>query len=183
MENNGKDSILKGFSVMARTEMPIAKRILMNFRWGVNFHEDVSKQVPYLTVNKIGIERLDEVKQLKEAKEKKSEGNLGDTELLKGMCLWMKRELDMLQKENREMKHRLGEMKLGHFGTNVDSGASEVNRKKVMPVIEESSSFEQWRSKKNNGEDGSKKEIKKNGNRVSDVESELQRAIKAASSS
>ncbi|KAL3497707.1 hypothetical protein ACH5RR_040439 [Cinchona calisaya] len=184
--NNGKDSILKGISMMARTEMPVAKRVLMNFRWGVNFPEDFSKQMPFLAVNKIGIERVDEVKEVKEGKgKKKSEGNAGgDSELLKGMCLWMKRELDLLQRENREMKGKLEEMKLGQFGRNGNSGVSEVNRKKMMPVVEESIGFEQWRSKKNSGEENSKKDAKKNvSNKVSDVESELQRAIKAASSS
>lgn len=183
MENNGKESIFKGISMMARTEMPVAKRVLMNLRWGVNFPGDLSKQMPYLAVNKIGIERVDEAKEVKEVKGKKSEGNVGDSELLKGMCLWMKRELDMLQRENREMKQRLEEMKLGQLGRNGSSGVSEVNRKKMMPVVEESSGFERWRSKKNGGEESTKKETKKNGNRVSDVESELQRAIKAASSS
>ncbi|CAI9095435.1 OLC1v1031389C1 [Oldenlandia corymbosa var. corymbosa] len=183
METNGKDSILRGFSVMAKTDMPVGKRVLMSLRWGVNFPEDLSKQVPYLTVNKIGIKRIDEVKPVKEVKEKKSETNSGDSEMLKGMCLWMKRELDMLQKENREMKHRLDEMKLGHFGRGGGGGGgvTEIYAKKLRPAAEDSNGFE-WRSNKNRGEDSSKKEMRKNGDKVSDVESELQRAIRAASS-
>nr|XP_027081088.1 uncharacterized protein LOC113703806 [Coffea arabica] len=186
LENNGKDSIFKGISMMARTEMPLAKRVLMTLRWGVNFPDDLSNQLPYMAVNKIGIERVDQVKEVEGGKQKRSEGNIGgDSELLKGMCLWMKRELDMLQRENREMKHKLEEMRLGPFGRNGGSSGAlgETNRKKTIPVVEESSGFEQWRSKKHGGEENSKKEVKKNGNRLSDVESELERAIKAASSS
>nr|XP_027085087.1 uncharacterized protein LOC113707124 [Coffea arabica] len=186
LENKGKDSIFKGISMMARTEMPLAKRVLMTLRWGVNFPDDFSKQLPYMAVNKIGIERVDRVKEVEGGKQKRSEGSVGgDSELLKGMCLWMKRELDMLQRENREMKHNLEEMRLGPSGKNGGSSGAlgETNRKKTIPVVEESSGFEQWRSKKNGGEENSKKEVKKNGNRLSDVESELERAIKAASSS
>ncbi|KAI5655872.1 hypothetical protein M9H77_33059 [Catharanthus roseus] len=183
LDTKGKDSILKGISVMARTEMPVAKRISMNFRWGVNFPEDLSKQMPTLTVNKVGIERVDEVKEVDKMKDKKSDGNTGDMEVLKGMCLWMKRELDMLQRENREMKYRLEEMNMGNVGK-IGKGISDNNVKKTTnPVVERSNGFEQWRSKKNGGEERNvNKEVKKNGNLANDVENELQRAIKAASS-
>ena len=88
LENKGKDSIFKGISMMARTEMPLAKRVLMTLRWGVNFPDDLSKQLPYMAVNKIGIERVDRVKEVEGGKQKRSEGSVGgDSELLKGMCL------------------------------------------------------------------------------------------------
>lgn len=186
LENNGKDSIFKGTSMIAKTEMPLAKRVLTTLRWGVNIPEDLSKQMPHMAVNKIGIETIDQVNEVEGGKQKRSEGSSGgDSELWKGMCLWMKRELDMLQRENREMKHKLEEMRLGPLGRNDGSrGApSETNRKKMTPVVQESIGFEQWRSKKNGGEEISQKEVKKNGNTLSDVESELQKAIKAASSS
>ncbi|XP_019190941.1 PREDICTED: uncharacterized protein LOC109185392 [Ipomoea nil] len=184
-EDYGKDSIFTGISVMARTEMPVTKTVLMNCRWGVNFPEDLGKRMPHLTLNKIGIERVDEV--IKEVKEKKSESSGGEVELLKGMCFWMKRELDTLQGENREMKAKLEEMKMGHLlRTGGSHGRREesVGKKVVSPIVESSSGFEQWRNKKNPGGDVVKKEAKKNvsnGNR--DVESELQKAIAAASSS
>ncbi|CAK9148386.1 unnamed protein product [Ilex paraguariensis] len=173
-----KNSIFKGISVLARTEMPVTKRVAINFRWGVNFPEDLGKQMPVLSVNKIGIERIHEAKEEKGVKEK-SKG--GDVELMKGMFLWMRRELDVLQRDNREMKHRLEEMKLGNLASDQRGGAEGV-RKKALPVLENPGAFEQWRSKNSGGQENGWKEAKKNGNRVSDVESELQRAIKAASS-
>nr|GLL44613.1 uncharacterized protein LOC109185392 [Ipomoea trifida] len=187
-EDYGKDSIFRGISVMASTEMPVTKRVLMNCRWGVNFPEDLGKRMPHLSLNKIGIERVDEVK---EVKEKKSESSGGEVELLKGMCFWMKRELDTLQRENREMKAKLEEMKMGHLlrtgGSHGHGYGESVGKKVVPPIVESSSGFEQWRNKKNPGAGGDigKKETKKNvsnGNRA-DVESELQKAIQAAASS
>uniref|UniRef100_A0A5B7ARL0 Uncharacterized protein n=1 Tax=Davidia involucrata TaxID=16924 RepID=A0A5B7ARL0_DAVIN len=178
---NVKDSILSGISVRARTAFPVTKRVAVNCRWGVNFPSDFGKQLPFLTVNKIGIERVDEVKQDKEVNVKRNESNVGDLEVLKGMCFWMRRELDFLQKENREMKHRLEEMKLGHSVRNHRRDSDSVT-KKSLPVAESSGGFEQWRSKKSGGEDNGRKESKKSVNQASDVASELERAIKAASS-
>ncbi|KAK4375155.1 hypothetical protein RND71_005832 [Anisodus tanguticus] len=178
MEDYAKDSVFKGIAVMANTEMPLTKRVMMDCRWGVNFPKDLGNRMPFLSVNKIGIERVDEVK---DVKEKKKDENLGDTELLKGMCFWMKKELEMLQRENREMKHRLDEMKMGNVVRKGDEDFVGVQ------VVENSRGFEQWRNKRNSGGENVKKAVKKteasNGNRASDVESELQKAIRAASSS
>lgn len=169
-----KDSLLSGIAVTARTALPVTKRVAMNFRWGFNFPSDIRKQLPFLTVNKIGIERVDEVK---EVKLKNSESNLGDLELLKGLCLSVTRELEVLQVENREIKQRLEDMRFGKWR---EHGENVV--KKVSPVMESSGEFEQWKSKKSGGEENGRRELKKNANRASDVESELQKAIMAASS-
>ncbi|KAK4365824.1 hypothetical protein RND71_013704 [Anisodus tanguticus] len=181
MEEYAKDSVFKGIAVMAKTEMPLTKRVMMDCRWGVNFPKDLGNRMPFLSVNKIGIKRVDEVK---EVKEKKKNDSLGDTELLKGMCFWMKKELEMLQRENREMTHRFEEMKMGNV---VKNGVGEREFVGVQ-VVENSGGFEQWRNKRNSGGgENVKKEVKKtvasNGNRASDVESELQKAIRAASAS
>ncbi|XP_015079538.1 uncharacterized protein LOC107023372 [Solanum pennellii] len=178
MEDYAKDSVFKGIAVMAKTEMPLTNKVVMDCRWGVNFPKDLGSRMPFLSVNKIGIKRVEEVKEVKEKKDKNSR----ETELLKGMCFWMKNELEMLQRENREMKHRLEEMKMGN---GVRKGVGEAEFVGVQ-VIENSGGFEQWRNKRNSGGENPKKEVKKNssnGNRASDVESELQKAIRAASSS
>lgn len=178
MEDYAKDSIFKGIAVMAKTEMPLTKTVMMDCRWGVNFPKDLGSRMPFLSVNKIGIKRVEEVKEVKQKKDE----NSGETELLKGMCFWMKKELEMLQRENREMKHRLEEMKMGNA---VRKGIGEAEFVGVQ-VIENSGGFEQWRNKRNSGGENAKKEVKKNasnGNRASDVENELQKAIRAASSS
>ncbi|MCE0481958.1 hypothetical protein HAX54_040184 [Datura stramonium] len=178
MQDYAKDSVFKGIAVMAKTEMPLTKRVMMDCRWGVNFPKDLGNRMPFLSVNKIRIKKVDEVKEVKEKKDE----NLGETELLKGMCFWMKKELEMLQRENREMKHRLEEMKMGNV---VRKGVAEGEFVGVQ-VVENSGDFEQWRNKRNSERENAKKEVKKNAsnvNRASDVESELQKAIRAASSS
>ncbi|CAN4099760.1 unnamed protein product [Withania somnifera] len=179
MEDYAKDSVFKGIAVMAKTEMPLTKRVMLDCRWGVNFPKDLGNRMPFLSVNKIGIKRVEEVK---EVKEKKDDENSGENELLKGMCFWMKKELEMLQRENREMKHRLEEMKMGNVG--VRKGVGEGDFVGVQ-VVENSGGFDQWRNKRNTSGENVKKEVKNtsNGNRASDVESELHKAIRAASSS
>ncbi|KAK7855217.1 uncharacterized protein LOC112005467 [Quercus suber] len=178
LKDSGKDGILHGVAVMARTVFPVAKRLTVNMRWGVNFPADLRKTMPYLRVNKIGIERVEEVK---EVVKNSGENNVGDLELLKGMFFWMRKDLESLEKENREMKQGLEEMRLGISVKNFRGESDVIGKKVVPPTSESSSEFERWRSKKSGGEENGQRESKKSTNRVSDVESELQRAIKAAS--
>lgn len=178
LKDSGKDGILHGVAVMARTVFPVTKRLTVNMRWGVNFPADLRKTMPYLSVNKIGIERVEEVK---EVVKNSGENNVGDLELLKGMCFWTRRDLESLEKENREMKQSLEEMRLGISVKNFRGESDVIGKKLLPPTSESSSEFERWRSKKSGGEENGQRESKKSTNRVSDVESELQRAIKAAS--
>lgn len=193
-KNSAKDGFLSGVAVMARTELPITKTIMVKSRWGVNFPSDLGKRLPYLTVSKIGIERVQPVK---EVEKNSDETKAGDSELLKGMCFWMRRDLEVLQNENRELSRSLEEMRTRISEKNFQSleetrtrtsdknfrgNRDDVGKKVSPPSSESSSGFEQWRKKKNGGEDNGQKEQKKSSNRPSDIESELERAIKAASS-
>jgi hypothetical protein len=176
-----KRGFFSGVGVKAKTAFPLTKRLSMNLRWAVNFPGELGTKMPYLIVNKIGIERVEELKEVK--KEKSNESNLGDLELLKGMCFWMTRDLEVLEAENREMKHYLENMRLGILARN---SRKEINGvvKRVVPASSGNlGGFEQWRSNKNNGEgNGHREELKKPAKKVTDLESELQKAIKAASS-
>lgn len=180
-----RDSLLSGIAVAARTRLPVTSRVAVSCRWGVNFPADVMKKMPFLTVSKIGIERVDEVKEVKGVEVRNGNGNVGDFEILKGLCLSVGRELEVLQRENREMKQSLEEMRFGKLkgqqGWSYE-GYGDGVAKKVPVGSGSSGGFEQWKNKKGGGEEHGQKESKKNGNRASDVESELQRAIKAASS-
>lgn len=187
LDSCNKDGILKGIAVMARTGLPVTKRLAVKFRWGVNFPADFGKatKLPFLTVNKIGLERLDE----EDVTKKKSitESNVGEVEILKSMCCWMRRDLEVMQKENKELKQTLEKIRLRGL---------ESAENKSSPFVEKSSKFEQWRSKKHGGEEDAPRESKKSFNRecddtqkeskkplrANDVENELQRAIKAATS-
>jgi len=63
-------------------------------------------------VNKIGLERVEEGKENNNNKKQRRDGSEIDLQLLKGMCFWIRRDLEIVEKENREMKHLLDEMKL-----------------------------------------------------------------------
>ncbi|KAJ4826781.1 hypothetical protein Tsubulata_034768 [Turnera subulata] len=173
-----KGGVLSGFGVKARTVFPLTKSVVVNLRWGVNMPGDFGVKMPYLTVNKIEVERV--VEEVKEAKGKLIQvKNEGDLELLKGMCFWMKRDLEVLEKENKVMKQSLDNMRFGVSATNF---SGDVGKKAPPASVDGVGGFEQWRSKKKDGEGNGRREPKKPVNQVTDLESELQKAIKAASS-
>ncbi|XP_007039565.2 PREDICTED: uncharacterized protein LOC18606088 [Theobroma cacao] len=181
-EDGKKAGIFGGIAVRARTLFPVTKRAVVNLRWAVNLPSDVGSKMPYLTVNKIGIERVEEVKEVTEVKSKSIESNVDDLELLKGMYSWMKRDLETLENENREMKQCLHDMRLGVSAKNVRRESEGIGRRVSTPSVENSNEFERWRGKKIVADDNGGREVKKSVNKMSDVESELQKAIKAASS-
>ncbi|OMO93123.1 hypothetical protein COLO4_17095 [Corchorus olitorius] len=184
--NDKKGNFFGGIAVRARTFFPVTKRAVVNIRWAVNSPSGVGLKMPHLTVNKIGIERVEEVQEVKKKNIGSNEED--NTELLKGMYFWMKRDLEILENENREMKKCLEDMRHGISARNVNvrRESESLGRRISTPPVESSNEFERWRSKKAaGGEDNGGKEVKKTGNanKMSDVESELQKAIKAASSS
>lgn len=173
-----KGGLFGGIAVRARTLFPVTKRAVVNLRWAVNLPADLGSKMPYLTVNKIAIERVEEVK---EVKNKSIGSNEDDLELLKGMYLWMKRDLEMLENENKEMQHCLEDMRLGISARNARRETEGLGRRVSGASVENSNGFERWKSKKS-VEENDGREVKKSANKMSDVESELQKAIKAASS-
>ncbi|KAL5550945.1 hypothetical protein UlMin_001121 [Ulmus minor] len=175
---SAEDKFFSGIAVMARTVLPVTKSLAVNMRWGVNFPANLGSKFPYLTLNKIGVERIEE---MKEEKKEIAEGKMGDLELLKGMCFWMKRDLELLEKENGEMKNSLEQMKLRAVsGKRLHGESDGVGKTMQLPPTESSGDYERWKSRKNGREENGRREPQKSTN-ASDLESELQRAIKAAS--
>lgn len=155
----------------ADTELPVTKRVKVNLRWGVNIPSDYEKQLPYLRVNKIKVERIDEVVEEKGNQKQGILGDSGEFEMLKGMYSWMSRELNDLQKENREMRHTLEDMKslqsmrnYNGYAAATGGGGGGGGGKRPVPVVENSDGFEQWRMKKSggSGEANGQRETKKN---------------------
>ncbi|KAJ9549704.1 hypothetical protein OSB04_022247 [Centaurea solstitialis] len=178
VDSAAKGSILSGVVMAADTELPVTKRVRVNLRWGVNVPPDLEKQLPYLRVNKIKIERIDEANEGKP----NEKSDPGEFEMLKGMYSWMSGELNELRKENREMRRTLEEFTTSRQPLKSYNGYNGGG-KRAVPLAESLEGAEQWRKKKNSDVNGLK-ETKKNVSSSSmDVESELQRAIKAASSS
>ncbi|KAK2662437.1 hypothetical protein Ddye_001011 [Dipteronia dyeriana] len=180
-----KGSFLTGISVKANTVLPVTKGIMVNLRWGVNLPADSEVKFPYLTVNKIGIERIEKVEEVEKKKKKKKnvESKDSDLELLKGMCFWMKRDLEVLEKENRDMKQCLEEMRMGVSARSYHGGSDGSGKKVSTSSSESFGDFERRRGRKN-GEGNGQTELKKSVtvSQADDLESQLQKAIKAASS-
>lgn len=174
-----KDGFFSGIAVMARTVFPLTKRVAVNMRWGVNFPSNLGSKMPYLTLNKVEFERVEE------EKKKNDESSASDLELLKGMCFWMRRDLEFLEKENGEMKQSLEQMKFGNSGKHFRGGSDNGGKVMQLPSSGESSSeFERWRNRKTvKEENGRRDSMKPSSNQTSDLESELEKAIKAASAS
>ncbi|GLU05444.1 hypothetical protein SLE2022_225450 [Rubroshorea leprosula] len=178
-KDSKKVGLWGGISVTARTLLPVTKRLVVNFQWSLNLATEIGQKMPYLTVNKIGIERMEEVK---EVRDKGAESNAGEVDLLKGMCFWMGRDLETLGRENKELKQCLEEMRQGITARTSNRESESFGVKVPSPLVEKPTDFEQWRSKKNGGEESGGKELKNGANKMNDVESELQKAIKAAAS-
>ncbi|KAG6577631.1 hypothetical protein SDJN03_25205, partial [Cucurbita argyrosperma subsp. sororia] len=186
------DSVLSGVAVMARTSIPVTNRMAVNFRWGMNFPTNPVLKMPFLTVNKISMERVEEEKEEKK-KKKTGEDQGGDVELLKGMLFWMKNDVESLEKENREMKQLLEEIKMGTVANRAAPSSGSSYGEVVEPWRREENKSKNsrnggqendWRKKKSSEEENEGKNSRKghrSTNRVNEVESELERAIKAAS--
>lgn len=169
--------------------MPLTKRAMVNFRWGVKLPPESNGNgsktaLPVLVVNKISVERVEEAKKLEDEKKRVEGSKDGELEVLKGMCSWMRREVEDLQRENREMKHILEGMKSQAPGSRARRDERESAGKRALPspAFDGSNGFERWRSKKNGGSGGVEENGSKESKKLSEVESELQKAIKAASS-
>ncbi|XP_048141424.1 uncharacterized protein LOC125316633 [Rhodamnia argentea] len=181
-KSHGKSGNLKMFSgigVRARTMLPIAKRVRVNFRWGMNLPvADSGTGMPFLTVSKIGFETIEEAKGQNERKE---ESNFGDSELLRGMFLQIRKDLEEMQRENSEMKLCLEGMRLG-IGTREGPGEKiGVGDRDSMNLGVRRGDFEMWKSKKSGREENGR-ESNQSLNRSNSLASELQRAMKYASS-
>lgn len=179
-KNGAKHGLSPGVAVMARTVVPLTQGLSLNFRWGVNFPRNSGLKLPYLTVSKIGLERV--VEEVKQSKQNQDDSD-GDKELLKGVCFWMKRDLENVEKENREMKRVLEEMKVGVSTSYREASINGNVEKRLSPQLGEvSSEFQRWRSSKSDRQENEKKQQDKSQSIASDLEAELQKAIKAASS-
>jgi len=164
-KNSEKCCLSPCVDVMARTVMPVTQGLLLNFRWGVSFPGKSGLKMPYLAVNKIGLERVEEMK-------KDDWNNDGDCEGDLQVLNEMKMDLENVEKENKEMKRVLDAMKMG------------VSKGKVSKQKHSGESFQSRGSNKNGRKENEKKqEIKSQNIVVSDFESELEKAIKAAAAS
>ncbi|GAB4834704.1 hypothetical protein Ancab_032967 [Ancistrocladus abbreviatus] len=184
-----ENAIFSGIFLTAKTSMPLTKRSRVNFRWGVdsaleNNGKGSKLSRPVLVLNKIGLERVEEVKKVEQMKNEVTAA--GDLELLKGICGWMRREVDDLQKENSELKQAIERMNLQRsYSRTRGEVRDSVGNRGVSPPSASAESLgdseRRW-SRKSGLQETEKRELQNSANRASEVENELQKAIKAAAS-
>ncbi|KAI4303309.1 hypothetical protein MLD38_038956 [Melastoma candidum] len=179
-----KSRSFSGFAVTTRTVLPVTRQVAVNVRWGVNLPSEMSRGMPYLSVSKLEIERIeDKNNSLITADLGGSAGDgFGDAEMLKGTWSWMRRDLESIRKENDQMKRCLEEIGRG-AGKGCKVGAmSGTGKKDLKPASsgENEVDSDKWRSRR------AREENRGKGNQVSssiDLESQLRDAIMSASSS
>ncbi|KAK9095408.1 hypothetical protein Scep_026877 [Stephania cephalantha] len=172
----GRDGFLSGVAVSAATVLPVGRRVAVRFRWGVNFPpefgESRGSSLPVLTIEKVSVERRVVVE------EEVERGG----EDLKGMCGWMRREVEELRRENRELRESLdGYLRLrsGNVGGKTAPKPPSPSPSPSPSFGGNSGDFDRWRSKKSAMEESNgRREVKKSKD---DVGEELKKAIKAAS--
>ena len=125
-KNNSIYNLSPEVAVMARTVMPLAKRQSLTLRWCVNFRRNIGLKTPYLSIKKIGLERVGEAKKNKQSMENFSDSGLL---LLKSMRIWMSSGLENVETESGKMKRILDEMKMEALTRNRNRGNG---KKKVL---------------------------------------------------
>lgn len=115
--------VLAGVEMAATTALPVRSRAVVNFRWGVRVPAEITsestaginfKKMPYLVMNKIGIEHVDGA----DSKEKTSKKEAGQELGITGrgdvveVCFNLKRQMEILQSENGLLKKAVEDLRL-----------------------------------------------------------------------
>ncbi|KAK3227232.1 hypothetical protein Dsin_007094 [Dipteronia sinensis] len=110
--------LLSGVELTARTALPVRSRAVVNLRWGVRFPAEMKngestagidfKKVPYLVMNKIGIEHVDGADPKGVTSNKAEVGSNGD---VAEVCFNVKKQLEVLQSENGLLKRAVEDLR------------------------------------------------------------------------
>lgn len=60
VDAGGDDGLISGVSALAQSEVPVGKSAAVRLRWAVNFPTDMDKGVPFLTLDKLSVERVED---------------------------------------------------------------------------------------------------------------------------
>ncbi|XP_058748560.1 uncharacterized protein LOC131621531 [Vicia villosa] len=129
-------SLFSGTEVAARTMLPIRGRAAVNFRWGVRVPADVKgesafQKVPFLVMNKIGVEHLSaecgDLKDLKKEKNVAGVGIIPGSGDLAETCFAVKRQMDVLQAENGLLRNAVEDLRREFAGAR-NGGGLEFER-------------------------------------------------------
>ncbi|KAK2651306.1 hypothetical protein Ddye_018795 [Dipteronia dyeriana] len=110
--------LLSGVELTAKTSFPVRSRAVVNLRWGIRFPAEMKsggstggidfKKIPYLVMNKIGIEHVDGADPKGVASNKAEVGSNGD---VAEVCFNVKRQLEVLQSENGLLRRAVEDLR------------------------------------------------------------------------
>lgn len=176
--------VLAGVDMVATTALPVRSRAVVNFRWGVRVPAEITseltaginfKKMPYLVMNKIGIEHVDGA----DSKEKTSKKEAGQQLGITGkadvveVCFNLKRQMEILQSENGLLKKAVEDLRREILDGKSNPFNGDLNSGKYREF--ERNGNNKASNNRNDRRNGEKKSME------SDVNEELKRALKGAS--
>jgi len=230
------EKLLGGVSLTARSSLPVRKHAIVRVRWGVKLPSDLFKgleagdrsgftlsKLPCLFLDKVSIENVERMKYVKgSGYYDRVQAPLEDLMLpiireeanelahITGICCSMKRQLHLLQTENRVLKKTVEDMRselqyngVGNSTENLSNleARSWQSRLEEFPKKEKprESNYREGDRKKGGSREGPKKDQRSDskapnaglgkdfpissGNTAVDVSEELKKAIRGASGS
>ncbi|XP_062166672.1 uncharacterized protein LOC133872992 [Alnus glutinosa] len=135
--------LLSGMEVAARTNLPVRSRAVVNFRWGVRVPAEMKsagnnptagiafQKIPFLVMNKIGIEHVDGGDSKNITSKAGPDSALAASVDVAEACFSVKRQLEVLQAENGLLKKAVEDLRR-EFAT------AAAAAKSVSPVGESS---------------------------------------------
>ncbi|GMY14119.1 hypothetical protein FCV25MIE_09358 [Fagus crenata] len=171
--------LFSGVEVAARTSLPVRGRAVVNCRWGVRIPAEVKsagenqtagiafQKIPFLVMNKIGIEHVDGGESKKKDVTLPASGDVAEA------CFTVKRQLEVLQAENGLLRNAVEDLR-----------REFASSKSVLPVRESSSG--KYRDVERNGNKSSSGKFDRRNNEKKptqtegDVNEELKKALKGA---
>lgn len=116
-------SLFSGMEVAARTKLPVRSRAVVNFRWGVRVPAELKsagnnptagiafQKIPFLVLNKIGIEHVEREDSKKTASKAGPDSALPANVDVAEACFTVKRHLEVLQAENGLLKKAVEDLR------------------------------------------------------------------------
>lgn len=176
--------VLAGVDMVATTALPVRSRAVVNFRWGVRVPAEITsestaginfKKMPYLVMNKIGVEHVDGA----DSKEKTSKKEAGQQLGITGkadvveVCFNLKRQMEILQSENGLLKKAVEDLRREILDGKSNPFNGDLNSGKYREF--ERNGNNKASNNRNDRRNGEKKSME------SDVNEELKRALKGDS--
>lgn len=172
-------ALFSGVEMAARTSFPVMSRAVVNFRWGVRVPAKINsestaginfKSIPFLVMNKIGIEHVDGADSKRNNTSKHVAGQDTSTKAdVAEICFKMKRQLEFLHAENGLLKKAVEDLRHEILnGKSTPFGPGKYRETEGNGSTNKASSN---RVEKRNGE---KKSME------TDVNEELKKALKGA---